>query len=84
MLAHIGRILLAPRLRVQRTVRSLRHVVLTQEIRVEEIARLVGSVALIVCVKHVIRCRGPAGGGAFPGVVDARPVLDAEVSAFSD
>ena len=77
ILSIIGRILFPPRFGVETAVRPLRHIVLAQQIHVEELARVVGAVTPWVAV--VVRRGSSAGAGTQPSIVDAREILLADV-----
>ena len=77
ILAVIRRIRLVPGLGIQRAVGALGHVIDGQDIRVEEVAGVVGAVGLGVAV--VVRGVGLAGGRALRHVVRPGEVLDAHV-----
>lgn len=77
ILSRVHRVALPPRLRVEAAVRPDRAVVLGQDVRVEEVAGIVGSVrARVVVVVLGLRF---AGGGALAGVVRAWEDFDADV-----
>lgn len=82
VLAVIGRIILGPGLGVHGAVCAQRPVVLAQEVDIEEVAGLVGTVRSRVIA--VISRGGAAGGGTFAGIVDTGEILDANVRGWAD
>lgn len=79
VLSVIGAITLPPRLRIQRAIGALRHIIDAQHIGVEKVAGVVGAVGTRVAV--IVGGVGLAGGGAEGDVVGAGEVLDAHVGA---
>lgn len=78
-MAIVGGVFLAPCLGVKAAVCSLRHVVLAQQVDVEELAGVVGAIAPRVSV--VVGSRGLASTSALTGVVHTGEVLLADVVA---
>ena len=77
----VGAVLLVPRLRIQAAVGPVRHIVLAQIIRVEEVARVVCSISARVAA--VVGRVGRACAGAEERIVHALEVLDADVGVFA-